>query len=97
MRPTCNYAQVVLLFARNVGRVQKLSAARVARHRWILAHAGSALYPCSLMQAKSYHQRHQRFDCQIYSGVHPPSLTSSIFCIRGLTPLAVELVQDTFL
>ena len=45
------------------------------------------IYLCSLMLARSYHQRHRRFDCQIYSGVHPPSLTSSIFCINGLTPL----------
>jgi hypothetical protein len=32
--PTCNYAHVVLLFARIVGGVQKLSADR-DRHRWI--------------------------------------------------------------
>ena len=52
------------------------------------------IYPCSLLLARSYHQRHRRFDCQIYSGVHPPSLTSSIFCIHGLTPLNSSRIRS---
>ena len=44
MGPTCNYAHVVLLFARNVDGVQKLGAAR-DRHRWILAPSGSTRVP----------------------------------------------------
>ena len=44
MGPTCNSAHVVLLFGRNVGGVQKLSADRDL-HPWILAHSGSTRVP----------------------------------------------------